>query len=84
MKRVRKRAPLGRSTSAQISTVLSPPFFLSSCQMRSEGANVPHFTHLRRIFTHKQPEDTQGTGDAGHTLRISEKKDLKNKKECTT
>lgn len=35
-------------------------------------------------FYAPMPEDTQGTGDAGHTLRISEKKDLKNKKECTT
>lgn len=47
--------------------------FSQLCQMRSEGTNVPHFTHLRRIFTHKQPEETRGTGDAGRTLQISKK-----------
>lgn len=68
MKRVRKRAPLGQSTSAQISSVLSPPFFHSFVRWDQKGTNVPHFMHLHRIFTYK---GTQGTGDAGHTLHVS-------------
>lgn len=69
MKRVRKRAPLGQSTSVQISSVLSPPFFSQLCQMRSEGTNVQLCRHLRWIFTHKQRNEAQGTGYAGHTSK---------------
>lgn len=47
MKRVRKRAPLGHSTSAQISTVLSPPFFLCSIRWDQKA----QMCHILRTYS---------------------------------
>lgn len=59
MKRVCKRAPLGQSTSAQISTVLSPPFFLSSVRwdQKAQMCNILRtYTGSSHTNNHKIPE----------------------------
>lgn len=82
MKRVRKRAPLGQSTSAQISTVLSPPFFLSSVRWDQKA----QMCHILRTYAGSSLTNNQRIPKGPVTPAMlcgSLKKYLKNKRKCS-
>lgn len=66
-KRGKKRTPKGLSTSAQISTVLSSPFFSPPRQMRSGGTNV---CHILRTYAGSSHTDNQRTPRGQVTLAV--------------